>query len=134
MKIYVVISDSIINNHSSHGLHGVYQNHSDAITAAISMIKSTVQLHGHNIILDDITIDDNELFYAKHGIDIVISCNDEPIFALFDDNGTPDNIYDDEILGVVLDRETAIYDELETALSSDFALERQGNDIKLSIK
>lgn len=79
MKIYVVISDSIINNHSSHGLHGVYQNHSDAITAAISMIKSTVQLHGYNITLDDITIDDNELFYAKHGIDIAVSCIEQDL-------------------------------------------------------
>lgn len=79
MKIYVVISDSIINNHSSHGLHGVYQNLSDAKTAAISMIKSTAKLHGHNIALDEITIDDNDFFYAQHGIDIVVSCIEQDL-------------------------------------------------------
>lgn len=81
-----------------------------------------------------ITNDGNIWGYDQDIISEQPSYDDEPIFALFDDNGTPDNIYDDEILGVVLDRETAIYDELEVALSSDFALERKGNDIKLSIK
>lgn len=74
MKIYVVISDSIIHNHSSHGLHGVYQNKSDAKNAAISMITSTAKLQGHNVAIEDITIEEDEFFYNKNGIDIIVSC------------------------------------------------------------
>ena len=54
-----------------------------------------------------------------------------PIWVGFDDNGTPDNIYDDIILGLVYDRNTAIYDDLETALSDSFELERDGNNIHI---
>lgn len=79
MKIYVVISDSIINNHSSHGLHGVYKSLSDAKTTAISMIISTAKLHGYNITSNDITVDDNDFFYAQHGIDIVVSCIEQDL-------------------------------------------------------
>lgn len=71
MKIYVVISDSIINGNSSHRLHGVYADKERAKTAAISMITSTV---GQNISMDDIHIEDNEFFYNQNGIDIVVSC------------------------------------------------------------
>lgn len=78
-----------------------------------------------------ITNDGNIWEYDQDIISEQPSYDDEPIFALFDDNGTPDNIYDDEILGVVLDRETAIYDELETALSDTFTVERNGNIISV---
>ena len=74
MKIYVVISDSIINNHSSHGLHGVYTSKDLAISTAISVITSTAKMHKQNISSDDICIEDNELFYNNNGIDIVVSC------------------------------------------------------------
>lgn len=47
----------------------------------------------------------------------------------FDDNETPDDI----ILGLVYDRETAIYDALETALSDEFEIERNDNNIRISI-
>lgn len=79
-----------------------------------------------------ITSDGNIWGYSQDIISEAPSYDDEPIYALFDDNGTPDSIYDDEILGVVLDRETAIYDELETALSENFAVERNGNVISVS--
>ena len=73
MKVYVVISDSIINGHSSHGLHGVYADKEQAKVAAISMITSTA-----NVSIDDIHIEDDddqlELFYNQNGIDIVVSC------------------------------------------------------------
>ena len=54
-----------------------------------------------------------------------------PVYICFDDAGTPDNIYDDEVLGLVYDRETAIYDELEASLSDAFAIERTGNNIRI---
>lgn len=79
-----------------------------------------------------ITSDGNVWDYSQDTISEAPSYDDEPIYALFDDNGTPNNIYDDEILGVVLDRETAIYDELETALSESFAVERNGNVLSVS--
>lgn len=79
-----------------------------------------------------ITDNGNIWGYSQDIISEVQSYDDEPIFALFDDKGTPDNIYDDEILGVVLDRETAIYDELEAALSDAFTVERKGNVISVS--
>lgn len=78
-----------------------------------------------------ITEDGNIWGYSQDTISEAPSYDDEPIFALFDDNGTPDNIYDDKILGVVLDRETAIYDELEVALSESFTVERNGNVISI---
>lgn len=54
-----------------------------------------------------------------------------PVYICLDDAGTPDNIYDDEVLGLVYDRETSVYDQLEDALSSSFELERDGNNIRI---
>ena len=54
-----------------------------------------------------------------------------PIWIGFDDNGTPNDITDDIILGLVYDRETAIYDDLETALGDKFELKRDGNNIQI---
>lgn len=78
MKVYVVISDSIINGHSSHGLHGVYADKEQAKVAAISMITSTA---GHSVSVDDICIEDGELFYNQNGIDIVVSCIEQYVQA-----------------------------------------------------
>lgn len=78
-----------------------------------------------------ITQDGNTWGYDQAIISEQPSYDNEPVFAIFDDNGTPDNIYDDEILGLVRDVETAIYDELEVALSESFTLERDGNNIKI---
>ena len=52
----------------------------------------------------------------------------------FDDNGTPNEVTDDIILGLVYDRNTAIYDELETALSDSFTIEREGNNLRIERK
>lgn len=79
-----------------------------------------------------ITEDGNVWGYSQDIISERESYNNEPIFALFDDNGTPENIYDDEIYGVVLDRETEIYDRLEAELSQSFTVERNGNIISIS--
>lgn len=54
-----------------------------------------------------------------------------PVWVIFDDNGTPDNITDDIIKGLVYDRETAVYDQLEDALGDKFELTREGNNIKI---
>lgn len=80
-----------------------------------------------------ITNDGNIWGYTQDIISEKPSYNNEPVIVAFDDMGTPDNIYDDEILGLVLDRETAIYDELEEKLSEKFVVERDGNNIKLNI-
>lgn len=79
-----------------------------------------------------ITEDGNVWGYSQDVISERESYDNEPIFALFDDNGTPENIYDDEIYGVVLDRETEVYDRLEAELSTSFTVERNGNIISIS--
>lgn len=79
-----------------------------------------------------ITQDGNIWGYDQAIISEQPSYDNEPVFAVFDDNGTPDNIYDDEIYGLVLDRETAIYDKLEAELSKAFDVERNGNVISVS--
>lgn len=79
-----------------------------------------------------ITNDGNVWGYTQDIISEEPSYDNEPVFAVFDDNGTPDNIYDDEIYGLVLDRETAIYDALEAELSKAFDIERNGNIISVS--
>ena len=78
-----------------------------------------------------VTIDGNVWGYTQDIISEMESYDNQPVFALFDDNGTPENIYDDEIYGLVLDRETAIYDALEVALSDKFTIERNGNVISV---
>lgn len=79
-----------------------------------------------------ITEDGNAWIYSQDIISERESYDNEPVFALIDDNGTPDNIYDDEIYGVVLDRETEVYDRLEAELSKSFTVERNGNIISIS--
>lgn len=79
-----------------------------------------------------VTEDENVWGYSQDIISERESYDDEPVYALFDDNGTPSEITDDTILGVVLDRETAIYDALETELSDAFDIERNGNVINIS--
>lgn len=54
-----------------------------------------------------------------------------PVWIAFNDNGTPNDITDDIILGLVYDRETAIYDALENELDDSFELERDGNNIRI---
>ena len=78
-----------------------------------------------------ITNDGNIWGYTTDTISDQTPTDGMPIWIGFDDNATPDNITDDIILGVVYDRETAIYDQLETALSDSFELERDGNNIHI---
>lgn len=78
-----------------------------------------------------ITNDGNEWGYTTDTVSDKAVYDNMPVWVGFDDNGTPDNITDDIILGLVYDRETAIYDALETALSDEFELERDGNNIHI---
>ena len=55
-----------------------------------------------------------------------------PVYICLDDAGTPNNIHDDMVLGLVYDRETAIYDKLEDVLSESFTIDRNGNNIHIS--
>ena len=81
-----------------------------------------------------ITSDGNIWGYSQDIISEKESYDNEPVFAVFDDNGTPDNIYDDEIYGLVLDMETEIYDKLEAELSKSFTVEREGNNLHIAQK
>ena len=78
-----------------------------------------------------LTSDGNLWDYTQDIISEEPAYNNEPVFVVFNDNGTPENIYDDPILGVVLDRETAIYDALEVELSKSFTVERDENNIRI---
>lgn len=69
--------------------------------------------------------------YTTDAVSKVLVYDGMPVYICFDDAGTPDNIYDDEVLGLVYDRETAIYDSLEASLSDAFELERDGNMINI---
>ena len=77
-----------------------------------------------------ITNDGNEWSYSTDTVSNKAPYDAMPVWIGFDNNGTAD-ITDDIILGLVYDRETAIYDALETALGEEFQLERDGNNIQI---
>lgn len=77
-----------------------------------------------------LTSDGNIWDYDQTTISGKAAYHGEPVYVAFDDNGTAD-IYDDVILGLTLDRETEIYNELEASLSESFELERNGNNIRI---
>ena len=78
-----------------------------------------------------ITNDGNEWSYTTDTISDKTPTDHMPVWIGFDDNGTPNNITDDIVLGLVYDIHTAIYDALETELSKEFELEREGNTIRI---
>lgn len=78
-----------------------------------------------------ITNDGNEWGYGTDTISNKAVYDGMPVWVGFDDNGTPADTTDDIILGLVYDRETAIYDALEVALSDEFELERDNNNIHI---
>ena len=81
-----------------------------------------------------ITADGNIWDYSTDTISDRPAENAMPVYVAFDDNGTADNIYEDAILGLVLDVETHIYDRLEASLSDaeTFSIERDGNTIHVT--
>ena len=78
-----------------------------------------------------ITDDGNEWGYSTDLISDKTPVDNMPVWIGFDDNGTPTDITDDIVLGLVYDVYTAIYDALETELSKEFELERDGNRIQI---
>lgn len=78
-----------------------------------------------------ITNDGNIWSYSTDTISDQAPTDAMPIWIGFDDNATPNDITDDIILGVVYDRNTAIYDALEDVLSDNFELTRDGNNIHI---
>lgn len=76
-------------------------------------------------------INGNMWEYATTTVSKIAVYDNMPVYICLDDAGTPDNIYDDEVLGLVYDRETAIYDRLEDVLSKSFELERTDNNIRI---
>ena len=81
-----------------------------------------------------ITNDGNDSMWWEYTTDTISNktpYDNMPIWIGFDDNATPNDITDDIILGVVYDRETAIYDALETELGDNFELKRDGNNIRI---
>lgn len=78
-----------------------------------------------------ITNDGHKWGYHTNLISNRTPTDNMPIWIGFSDNGTPDNIKDDIILGVVYDVNTAIYDSLESTLSEQYDVERNGNYIRI---
>lgn len=79
-----------------------------------------------------ITDDGNIWGYDTDSISERAVYDNMPVWVGFDDNGTPNDITDDIILGLVWDKYTAIYDKLETSLSESFTIEREGNNLTIS--
>lgn len=69
--------------------------------------------------------------YRSDSISGELSYDGMPVIMALDDNGTPDIIEDDIVLGLVYDIETSIYDKLEVELSESFEIERNGNNIRI---
>ena len=78
-----------------------------------------------------VTDDGNEWSYSTDTISDKTPYDGMPVSVGFDDNGTPNVIYDDVVLGLVWDINTSVYDALEDALSDKFELTRDGNNIQI---
>ena len=78
-----------------------------------------------------ITTDGNIWEYQTDIISDKPSYDHQAVNVGFDDNGTPDDITDDVILGLTWDVATSIYDRLEESLSDKFDIDREGNEIKV---
>lgn len=76
-----------------------------------------------------ITDDGNEWGFSTDAISDRTPYDAMPVWIGFEDNGTPEDITDDIILGLVYDLNTAIYDELEVVLEDNFEIERSGNNL-----
>lgn len=92
---------------------------------------TNIYIEGVGIVEGIETTDGNVWGYETDTISDKPVYDSMPVWIGFSDNGTPDDITDDVILGLVYDRNTAIYDQLETELSEGFELERNGNEIRI---
>ena len=76
-KVYIVISNTIIYEHESHGLHGAYFEHSDAKDTAMSVIKSTAGFDVNDS--DIINEDDTEFSYQNDTLGIWVSVIEQEV-------------------------------------------------------
>lgn len=81
MKVYVVISDCIIDGYQSHGLHGVYVSKDSAKATAISIITSLASKYKVIIGPCDIHCDDDALEFHcdKKNFSVYVSCLEEDV-------------------------------------------------------
>lgn len=80
-----------------------------------------------------VTADGNLWDYSQETISDKPSYDNEPVIVGLADNGTPNAITDDEIVFLVLDRETEIYDTLEERLSEIADVTRDNNTIYIDV-
>lgn len=82
-----------------------------------------------------VTADGNEWGYFAEEISEKTPYDGMPIAVVLNDSGTIE-IEDDFIKGVVFDRETAIYDELEDQMKTNenWTVTRTGNDIRIKVE
>lgn len=67
-----------------------------------SMEPTTYTMAGHYYTSGEVITEDGNVWgYTQHFISGATSYDNQPVNVLFDDMGTPDNIYDDEIMGLV---------------------------------
>ena len=122
-------------------LTGCAKAQEPAITFTKEPVQETVAVESQTYLLagryytcgELYTKDGNVWEYSQELINEKPSYDNQPVFALIDDMGTG-NQYDDVILGLVFDAETAIYDELEIRLAEEFSVTRDGNNLHLDPK
>lgn len=104
--------------------------------ATETVLKETIRIEHGRYYLNGtvITNDGNEWWYSTREISSREPYDGMPVTVVFSDNGTTEKT-DDIIEGVVFDRETAIYDELEKEMSQvdGWTVTRNGNEIRISV-
>lgn len=81
MKVYIVISDTVIYEHESHGLHGAYHKPEKARSTAISVIKSIAKNNYFDVNDSDIiNEDDTEFSYQNDTLGIWVSCIEQEVY------------------------------------------------------
>lgn len=105
------------------------------VAQEVEPIHTRYTTDGRYYTIGEVITDDGNIWeYQTNTISDKPSYDGQPVWVAFDDNGTPDEIEDDIILGLVWDKETAIYDALEDSLSESFTVERDGNNLRVSVK
>lgn len=57
---------------------------------------------GHYYTCGEVVTEDGNVWdYSQFIISDQLSYNEEPVYVVMSDSGTPDNIYDDEIVGLI---------------------------------
>lgn len=114
---------------------GTEINNADTIIAEVSVHTRYTQYGRYFTDGTLITENGHEWGYDTNTVSNITVYDDMPVWVAFDDNGTPDDIADDTILGMVYDRTTAVIDTLESELSviNNAIVIRDGNNIRLEM-